>query len=194
MSDDPFDIPDVPNPSDRQRGADATETAGGRRWPWLVAGIVLGVAAALLVPRFVTPYLPAPFRAGELRVQGPVLAEQQEEDRLLLTVETEQGAILATFRQQVSEIALLVDEGDTVTLGVREYRPFVRDPTLVGVYKGRPPDGARGTNAAPETDSRQDTMSQARPPAAGLDTAAPSGQRAPGAAPDEVPGADTTGP
>lgn len=172
MSDDPFDIPDVPDPSGQGTGDDGPGRLRGRRWPWLVAGIVLGVAATLLVPRYVTPYLPGPLRSGELRVQGPVLAEQREEDRLLLTVETEQGAMLATFRRQVAEIALLVDEGDTVTLGLREYAPFVEDPRLVGVYKGRPPAGAATADTATdaagarsvETDTTSDSVA-APPPA-----------------------------
>lgn len=173
MSDDPFDIPDVPDPSDRGKGGGGSGPSGRRRWPWLLAGIALGVAATLLVPRYVAPYLPAPFRPGELRVQGPVLAEQREEDRLLLTVETEQGAMLATFRRQVAEIALLVDEGDTVTLGLREYAPFVEDPRLVGVYKGRRSGGAAGGGAAdtvgaPATTA--DTMSQSEPTPAPADT------------------------
>lgn len=192
MSDDPFDIPDVPDPSDRGRGSSADETGKPRRWPWLLAGIALGVAATLLVPRFVAPHLPAPFRAGELRVQGPVLAEQEEEDRLLLTVGTDQGAMLATFRQQVTEIALLVDEGDTVTLGVREYRPFVQDPTLVGVWKGRVPAGDTAADTAIPSDVRADTLSRARPSQAapGSTTA---GEVTPGEPPDEATAGDTTG-
>lgn len=166
MSDDPYDIPDVPDGSRQGGGGDGSGRSSGRRWPWLLAGFALGIAAALLVPRYLTPYLPTPFRPGELQVRGPVLAEQREEDRLLLTVETEQGAILATFRRQVEEIALLVDEGDTVTLGLRQVAPFVEEPTLVGVYKGRPPAGAgaegggAGTDTGGARPSEPDTMSQ----------------------------------
>ena len=178
MSDDPFDIPDVPDSSDRGKGGGGSGPSGHHRWPWLLAGIALGVAATLLVPRYLTPYLPAPFRPGELRVQGPVLAEQQEEDRLLLTVETEQGAMLATFRRQVAEIALLVDEGDTVTLGLREYAPFVEDPKLVGVYKGRRADGGGGGDTVGTSATTADTMSQSGPPPAPADTP-PEGATAP---------------
>lgn len=162
MSDDPFDIPDVPDPADRRRGSDGSGPGRRRRWPWLLAGIALGIAATLLFPQYVAPYLPGPFRTGELLVRGPVLAEQEEEDRLLLTVETEQGAMLATFRQEVSELALLVDVGDTVTLSVRQYRPFVQDPTLVGVYKGRQPAEAGAADTTGDRDIPPDTMSQTR--------------------------------
>lgn len=191
MSDDPFDMPDVPDPSDRGRGSGGDGAGSPRRWPWLLAGVALGVAATLLVPRFVAPHLPAPFRAGEVRVQGPVLAEQQEEDRLLLTVGTEQGAMLATFRQQVTEIALLVDEGDTVTLGVREYRPFVQDPTLVGVRKELSPAGDAAADTAIPSDARPDTLSGARPSQAAPGSTA-SEQDATGEPPDEATAGDTT--
>lgn len=191
MSDDPFDIPDVPDPSDRSRGSGGEGAGSPRRWPWLLAGVALGVAATLLVPRYVTPHLPAPFRAGELRVQGPVLAEQQGEDRLLLTVGTEQGAMLVTFRQQVTEIALLVDEGDTVTLGVREYRPFVQDPTLVGVWKARPPAGDAAADTASPARARPDTLSQAGPSQATPGSTAPA-EDAVAEPPDEATVADTT--
>lgn len=191
MSDDPFDMPDVPDPSDRGRESGGDGAGSPRRWPWLLAGVALGVAATLLAPRFVTPHLPAPFRAGDLRVQGPVLAEQQGEDRLLLTVGTEQGAMLVTFRQQVTEIALLVDEGDTVTLGVREYRPFVEDPTLVGVWKGRHPAGDAAADTPSPADALPDTLSGARPSQAGPGSTT-SAEGAVGEPPDDATVGDTT--
>lgn len=174
MNDDAYDIPDMPDTSRKGSGGDGSGRSSGRRWPWLLAGLALGVAATLLVPRYLTPYLPAPFRSGELQVQGPVLAEQREEDRLLLTVETEQGAILATFRRQVEEIALLVDEGDTVTLGLRKYAPFVEEPTLMGVYKGRPPAGGAAADTGGDRPAEPDTMSRPTggPGAAGAPAAA----------------------
>lgn len=193
MSDDPFDIPDAPGSSGRSQGAGGSGPARGRRWPWLLAGVALGVAATFLVPRYVAPHLPAPFRAGELQVRGVVLAEQQEEDRLLLTVETDQGAVLATFRRQVSEIGLLVDVGDTVTLGIREYRPFVQDPTLMGVYKGRPPADAGAADTSGEGYIRPDTMSQTPTPESFPDTA-DAGERPDGGASEETPVPDTARP
>lgn len=192
MSDDPFDIPDVPDPSGRGGGDGGSGAGGHRRWPWFLAGLALGVAAALLVPRYVAPYLPAPFRAGELRVQGPVLAEQREEDRLLLTVETEQGAMLATFRRQVPEISLLVDEGDTVTLGVREYRPFVEDPTLVGVWKGRRSPG--DTLEAPADTADADTPSEEPPARTDGDTGTEARQAPGGGAAGDTAEGDATDP
>lgn len=171
MSDDPFDMPDVAGPSDRGRGGADPDRPAGRRWLWLLAGLVLGAAAALLVPHYLAPYLPGPFGGDQLRVEGPVLAERLEGERLMLTVETEQGAMLATFREKTSEIALLVDEGDTVTLELRAYRPFVEEPTLVGVYKGRAPAAAERADTAGEAATTPDTLSQPDPAPAAADTA-----------------------
>lgn len=184
MNDDPFDVPDASHGRGGREG-DGSGSAGQRRWPWLVAGLVLGVAGALLVPRYVAPHLPGPFRAGEVRVEGPVLAEQQEEDRLLLTVETERGAMLATFRQQVSEIALLVEEGDHVALGVGEYRPFVEEPSLLGVWKGPVPAGPARTDTGAAGRLMPDSLAVPPPGGAG-DTAVGGG--ADTAAPDGTPG------
>ena len=67
-----------------------------------------------------------------------MVAKRLENDRLLLTVESEDGAVLATFKQRVPEIDLLVDTGDHVTLGITSYEPFVEDPKILGVKKAKP--------------------------------------------------------
>jgi hypothetical protein len=110
-----------------------------RRFSFLLAGLVLGVVGTLFLPPLVRPYLPEGLRGSAVTVSGPVLAMQLEETqppRLLLTVQAEQGALLATFTEQVAEINLLVDEGDTITLGVARYEPFVENPSFQGVVKG----------------------------------------------------------
>jgi hypothetical protein len=94
------------------------------------------VAAALLVPRYVTPHLPPALGGGLVTVEGNVLDKQRESGRLLLTLDSERGAMLATFRDRISELDLLVGPGDRVTLAMREFRPFVDGPRLVGVQKG----------------------------------------------------------
>ncbi len=108
------------------------------RWLILVAfalGLGVGVAGTLLGPRFAGPYLPEVIRGKTELVEGIVARKQQEPDRLLLTVVSERGAILATFRKKIAEINLLVEEGDTVTLALSGYRPFVDDPRLERVRK-----------------------------------------------------------
>ncbi|MBI2372154.1 MAG: hypothetical protein HYV08_18320 [Deltaproteobacteria bacterium] len=116
----------------------------------LMAGVVLGVSGTLLVPRLAGPYLPAVLPGRVEHVEGEVVAKQREPDRLLLTVLTPQGAILAIFRQKVPEIDLLVDLGDHLTLALRRYEPFVEDPRVQRVRKEEVPDGEEpGPGPAP---------------------------------------------
>ncbi len=129
---------------------------GGRRGFLLfLLGAAVGVAAALVAPRFLGPYLPAAFTGGGERVEGEVLGKRREGERLLLTVETPRGAVLASFRDRVAEIDLLVEEGDSVSLGLGRYRPFVDDPEVEGVRKaaarGRRPESAVG-EGSPEAE------------------------------------------
>jgi len=67
-----------------------------------------------------------------------VTHKQRDQDRLLMTVTTQDGTILATFRKQVAEIDLLVEEQDSITLDVRQYEPFVNDPPVLKVNKQVP--------------------------------------------------------
>ncbi|MGE5850976.1 MAG: hypothetical protein ACM362_12685 [Candidatus Methylomirabilota bacterium] len=111
------------------------------RWLILVpfvVGIGVGVAGTLLGPRFASPYLPEAVRGKAELVEGIVARKQQEPDRLLLTVVAQPGAILATFRKKIAEINLLVEEGDTVTLALSGYQPFVEDPRIQRVRKQKP--------------------------------------------------------
>lgn len=159
-----FDIPDIPDIP----GLDDDEPAGGRRrsgggtgrkrprrWTWLVAGLVLGVLGTVFLPDLVRPHLPPLLRGKATRVQGLVVGKGRDGDRLLLTVDTPQGAMLATFQKRVPEIDLLVASGDSVTLGVAAYRPFVEGPELLGVRKpgqsGGRPGGAAATGASDST-------------------------------------------
>lgn len=126
---------------------DLKKARGGRRAPWFLAGLLIGIAGTLLLPPLLRPYLPDSLRGSQELAIGPVLAEQREEGRLLLTVQAEQGAMLATFTERVAEIDLLVGVGDTVTLAVSRYQPFVENPTFEGVRKA---DSTAGSPAAEE--------------------------------------------
>ncbi len=104
----------------------------------LFLGIVLGVAGTILLPRFLGPLLPAGLRSGGESVEGTVVRRQRDEERLLLTINTPQGAALATFTEKVAEIDLLVEEGDAVTLGLGAYEPFIDNPPIRAVRKVDP--------------------------------------------------------
>lgn len=147
------EIPDIPGLDDEElnTGGGGGSRSGGsgrsgpRRWPWLLVGIVAGVAGTLFLPSLLAPYLPAALQPDRQEVRGLVLEKSREADRLLLTVESERGAMLATFSEQVAELDLLVAQGDSVTLRLGAYRPFVDDPSVMGVRKNA--GGAAGTDA-----------------------------------------------
>lgn len=101
----------------------------------LLAGIVLGATGAVLAPRLVSPHLPRSGAAGGDSVSGEVVAKSKEADRLLMTVAGDQGAVLVTITKRIKEIDLLVGVGDSVTLLMSAYEPFVKDPRIGGVRK-----------------------------------------------------------
>ena len=116
----------------------ADQTRPSRLWlAFLTIGVVIGVAATVAVPRLVAPRLPAGLAGNEELLEGVVRSKQLETDRLLLTLPTQHGTLLATFTEDLADINLLVQEGDSVTLQVRRYEPFVRDPTITRVVAVR---------------------------------------------------------
>jgi hypothetical protein len=132
------------------------------RWLFIltfIVGLGLGIGGTYFAPDLLGPYLPAMFqRRGEL-VQGEVVAKQEKMPWLLLTINTPQGAILATFRKKVDEIALLVEVGDQIELILRSYEPFVEDPRIKRVRKGEgkvevPPIPAEKVPAAPRPEEK----------------------------------------
>ena len=124
---------------------------GGGVFIALIVGVALGVAGTILLPRYLGDSLPGVLRGSQETVTGPVLGKQTEQDRLLLTVRADQGAVLATFRARVAEIDLLVAVGDTVTLGVSRYEPFVENPEFLGIRKAIEEPGTPPERASPES-------------------------------------------
>ncbi|MFQ5897769.1 MAG: hypothetical protein ACE5JN_05925 [Candidatus Methylomirabilia bacterium] len=121
---------------------------------WLIlltflAGVAVGVSGTLLAPRLTGSYLPEVIRGKTEPVEGEVVRKLKEEERVLLTVLTDDGAVLATFEQQVTQINLLVEEGDTVTLALRGYEPFVNDPAIQRVRKPKPRFPLEGSEPPP---------------------------------------------
>lgn len=164
-----------------------------------LVGLAIGLAGALLVPRYLGTYLPAGLGGGRETLEGPVLGKRQEDGRLLLTVDARQGAVLATFSERVAEIDLLVDVGDTVTLGVAGYEPFIDDPAFRGIRKAprkdsvvRQPPGAGAAEgrtagseagvAAGDSGAVSDSASAGAP--------VPAGEDDPGAPPPSMPQRD----
>lgn len=137
-----------------------------------IIGAALGIAGTLLAPRFLGPYVPESVRGPETVVQGVVTAKGQPGNRLLLTLNTSEGAVLATFTKRVEEISLLVDQGDTVSLALARYEPFVTDPEIKAVRKGGP--GASPEVAPPTTGEEPREPGGAVPP----DTTGTGGERA----------------
>jgi hypothetical protein len=98
-------------------------------------GVGLGLGAPFLVSRYAQPYLPQFLQETVHPLTGTVTHKERQQNRLLMTVTTQDGTILATFQKQVPEIDLLVEEQDSVTLNVKQYEPFVTDPPVIKVNK-----------------------------------------------------------
>lgn len=107
------------------------------------AGIALGAGGTIYGPDLVAPYLPEALQRKVANLEGTVVVEKREGDRLLLTVQTQEGSILATFKEKVAETELLISEGDLITLVLRQYKPFVEDP-VIGRVRKREPQQQRG--------------------------------------------------
>jgi hypothetical protein len=123
-----------------------------------VVGLGLGIAGTILGSRLAGPYLPQALRGKTERIQGTVARKQREPDRLLLTVVSDHGAILATFRKKIAEINLLVEQGDSLTLLLPGYGPFVDDPPIERVRKENAagPAGVGGPVMAPAEAAPED--------------------------------------
>ncbi len=145
---------------------DLKKSRGARRAPWFLVGLVLGIAGTIAVPRYLGPYLPEALRGNREILSGPVLGEERDGNRLLLTIDTEPGALIASFSRRVNEIALLVEVGDEVTIAVPDYEPFVENPDFEGVKK-------RAGRAAAGQPARPDSALRAGTPPAGTESGGP---------------------
>ncbi len=117
----------------------------------LIIGIIIGISVTIIEPDFIKPYFSV-FSIGKLdSIEGKVIMKILEQDKLLLTVHTPQGATLATFNKKVSEIDLLVEKGDSVTLSLRKYKPFIKNPIIKSVKKGEQIEKEEEIEMLPET-------------------------------------------
>src|SRR5207245_10057879 len=97
----------------------------------LLVGIALGVVGTIFGPDVAGPYLPEAFRGKKAEtIDGGVVRKLREGDRLVLTVRTSQGSVLATFKKKVAEIDLLLQQGDTVSMGRSRYDSLVYEQSV----------------------------------------------------------------
>lgn len=139
-----------------EMGARAAGGPGKKRGGVLVflVGVLIGALGAVFAPRYLGDYLPGSIGGQSANVTGVVTRKLAEDTRLLLTVVTDSGAVLAAFKERTTEIDLLVEEGDSVTFALAAYAPFVDDPRLGRVVK---PVHDPGTSASrgPAADDQQ---------------------------------------
>jgi hypothetical protein len=133
-----------------------------------LAGTLLGAVGAVVGPPLLSPHLPAAIAGRGVRVEGPVVAKSRESGRLLLKVVGREGAVLVTITKRTDEIDMLVETGDSVAFLVREYRPFVSDPDIAGVYKLS--ERTLQEAAAPTEAPAEPVVGKAQPAAARADS------------------------
>lgn len=146
-----------------------------RMFPFL-AGLLLGILAAVYLPGQVRPHLPEWVTGKDVVVKGTVAAKQKKEGALLVSVNTAEGALLATFTRNVDEVGLLIDEKDEIEFTLPKYAPFITDPKIVRITKdgqGVPASAPTSTPAAPSADrSLKDVKPQPQAGRTGKSTAA----------------------
>ena len=134
-----------------------------------VLGLILGILGTIFLPDYVRPYIPE-WVTGKavVVVRGTVAAKQKKENALLLTVETPEGVLLATFKKKVDEINLLINEKDAIEFTLPKYMPFIEDPKIIRVVKEQQPAPAPVPEAKPAEKSRKEVRPrrQERPQAA----------------------------
>jgi hypothetical protein len=142
----------------------------------LIIGIIIGAAGAHYLPGKVRSYLPESITGKTVLVKGTVLAKEKKGNVLRLTIDTPQGALLATFTEKVDETNLLVNVNDVVEFELTKYEPFISDPRIYRVLKGaQPPMSAQ--EAAPAGTAASGATTTKAPPAAGQKGTRPQPQR-----------------
>jgi len=132
---------------------------------WLLTGLILGIVGTIFVPDLVRPFMPEMMRGENVEISGIVEAKSREPDRLLLTIAGSSGAVLVTYTDQIPEMDLLIEPGDSVILAVREYAPFVEDPSVRRVQKGSSTVQRRAEPAAAEQESQSSEIQRRSKPA-----------------------------
>jgi len=102
----------------------------------LILGIAIGISGYVIAPEFLGRYIPSSItKSKTVRLKGTVIAKERKGASLLLTVNSPEGAMLATFTRKVNEIELLVNKQDLIELSIKKYGPFIKDPRIIRVIK-----------------------------------------------------------
>jgi hypothetical protein len=129
----------------------------------LIVGLVLGIVGTIFLPGYVRPYIPEWAMGKATVVKGTIVAKQKKEHSLLLTVNTADGALLATFTKKVDEISLLVNEKDVIEFTLPKYAPLIDDPKIVRIVKEQPAN----PEPAPAAKSAEKGTKEGKPKQAG---------------------------
>src|SRR5262245_28998268 len=109
-----------------------------------LVGVAVGIGAAHRGPALIAPYWPKAVSGAGQHIEGQVIRKQRDGNRLLVKLTTSQGPMLVTFTQKVTDLDVLLDNGDTLTLVAPGYATFVEDPVVehvkgAGQMAGSPP-------------------------------------------------------
>jgi hypothetical protein len=124
-----------------------------------VIGLVLGILGTIYLPGYVRPYIPEWAMGNTTVVKGTVAAKQKKENTLLLTVNTPEGALLATFTRKVDEISLLVNVKDAIEFTLPKYSPLIEDPRIIRIVK----DQQAAPEPAPAAKPAEKSAKEAKP-------------------------------
>ena len=141
----------------------------------LLIGIIAGILGTVFLPGYVRPYLPEWIAGKTVVVKGTVEAKQKKDSALLLTVETSDGVLLATFTRKVDEINMLIDVKDAIEFTLPKYLPFIEDPKIVRVVRGGQPGAGMGPAEKPKEQKGKEAKPQQRQKPAAVVPAPASG-------------------
>lgn len=124
-----------------------------KAWAGLLGGFILGFFSAVVIdlvaPELLTPYTQTLIPATQIEsVKGTVVKKERDSNRLLMTLSTPKGVLLATFTQKIDEIDLLVSEGYTATIRLKTYSPFVENPVIERVDAATADQGSDSSQSA----------------------------------------------
>lgn len=129
-----------------------------RGWVILIGtflvGVVVGVGVADIGPALIASYLPRTVSGLSEHLEGQIVRKQRDGNRLLVKVSTTKGPMLVTFTQKATDLDVLLDPGDTVTLATSGYATFIEDPVLDRVRepaRAPSPSGPATSPSAPSS-------------------------------------------